>query len=245
MKRVETLRRDAETLDTFYHGRIRLLQKRRGYRFSVDAPLLADFVRTRESDEILDVGAGNGVVSLLLSIKPFRRLTALEVQEGLADLARRNVALNGLEDRIEVVRQDLREWDPGRVFDLIVANPPYVRKAGGFLSRIDEKSVAKHEVLCTLGDILGRTAEWLKPDGRACFVYPENRRDDFARSADDRGFRILRFRRILPRAAAPANLFLAEIGFVAGEPEIMPPLVLFGEGGTYTEEAEAIFSGRL
>jgi tRNA1Val (adenine37-N6)-methyltransferase len=244
MKRAETLRRDAETLDTFYHGRIRLLQKRRGYRFSVYAPLLADFVRTRESDDILDLGAGNGVVSLLLSIKPFRRVTALEVQETLADLARRNVTLNGLEDRIEVIRRDLREWDPGRAFDLIVANPPYVRKAEGFLSRVDEKSVAKHEVLCTLDDILGRTAEWLKPEGRACFVYPEKRRADFARSADARGFRVLRFRQVLPRAAAPPNLFLAEVGFAAAEPEIMPPLVLFRDDGKYTDEAEAIFSGR-
>jgi tRNA1Val (adenine37-N6)-methyltransferase len=244
MKRAETLRRDGETLDAFYHGRIRILQKRRGYRFSVDAPLLADFVRTRETDEILDLGAGNGIISLLLSIKPFRRATALEVQEDLADMARRNVALNGLEDRVEVVRQDLRGWNPGRVFDLIVANPPYVRKAGGYLSRLDEKSVAKHEVMCTLDDILGRTAKWLKPDGRACFIYPEKRRADFARAADVRGFRILRFRQVLPRASAPANLFLAEVGFAAGEPEIMPPLVLFDEAGNYSAEAEAIFSGR-
>jgi tRNA1Val (adenine37-N6)-methyltransferase len=244
MMKTETLRRDGETLDTFYHGRIRLLQKRKGYRFSVDAPLLADFVRTGESDEILDLGAGNGVISLLLSIKPFRRATAIEVQADLADMALRNVALNGLEERIEVVRQDLREWNPGRAFDLIVANPPYVRKAGGFLCRLDEKSVAKHEVLCTLDDILGRTAEWLRPDGRACFIYPERRRADFARAADVRGFRISRFRQVLPRASAPAQLFLMEVGFTAGEPEIMPPLVLFDEAGNDSAEAEAIFSGR-
>ena len=118
------LRRDDETLDAFYHGRVRVLQKKKGYRFSVDAPLLADFIRTRADDEALDLGTGSGIISLLLSVKPFRRIAALEIQAGLADLARRNVEINGLGDRIEVVEGDLRAYEPGRRFDLIFSNPP-------------------------------------------------------------------------------------------------------------------------
>lgn len=246
----ETLRRDGETLDTFYHGRVRVLQKKKGYRFSVDAPLLADFIRIRAGDEALDLGTGSGIISLLLSVKPFRRIVALEIQEGLADLARRNVELNGLAERIKVVCADLRTFAPGRRFDLIFSNPPYIRKATGFLSRSEEKSAAKHELHGGIEDVLEKTTEWLEPDGRACFIYPEKRRVDFARAADRRRFRILRFRQVLPRASAPANLFLAELGLAAGvgpaaaEPEVMPPLVLFAPDGKYTEEAEAIFSGR-
>src|SRR5512136_754882 len=105
-----TPRRDGETLDTFYRGRIRILQRRKGYRFAVDAPLLADFIRTRPDDEALELGAGNGVISLLLSVKPFKRITAVEIQEGPAELARRNVELNGLGDRIAIVRADLRTY---------------------------------------------------------------------------------------------------------------------------------------
>lgn len=239
----ETLRRDGETLDTFYHGRVSVLQKKKGYRFSVDAPLLADFIRTRADDEALDLGTGSGIISLLLSVKPFRRIVALEIQEGLADLARRNVELNGLGDRIEVVRADLRTYEPGRRFDLIFSNPPYIRRATGFLSRSEEKSAAKHELNGDIEDIMEKTAAWLEPDGRACFIYPEKRRVDFARAADRQGFRILRFRQVLPRAPAPASLFLAELGFVAAEPEVMPPLILFAPDGGYTKEAEAIFSG--
>jgi len=239
----ETLRRDDETLDTFYHGRIRVLQKKKGYRFSVDAPLLADFVRTKADDEALDLGTGSGIISLLLSVKPFRRIVALEIQAGLADLARRNVELNGLGERIEVVRADLRTFEPGRRFDLIFSNPPYIRKATGFLSRSAEKSAAKHEIHGGVEDILKKTAEWLEPQGRACFIYPEKRRVDFARAADRHGFRILRFRQVLPRASAPANLFLAELGFGVVEPNVMPPLILSAPDGKYTKEAEAIFSG--
>jgi tRNA1Val (adenine37-N6)-methyltransferase len=249
-------RRGDETLDAFYHGRIRVLQKRKGYRFSVDAPLLADFIRVRAGDEALDIGTGSGIIPLLLSVKPARRITALEVQPGLADLARRNVALNGLEGRIEVVEADLRTYEPGRTFDLIFSNPPYIRRATGSLSQSAEKSAAKHELHGGVDEVMDRTAAWLAPGGRACFVYPEKRRADFARAANARDFRVLRFRYVLPRAGEPPNLFLVELGRAAAEgsgpetgpgepvePEIMPPLVLYGPDGKYTAEAEAVFSG--
>ena len=243
MKDAPQLRREDETLDAFHHGRVRVLQKKKGYRFSVDAPLLADFVRTRAGDEALEIGTGSAIISLLLGARPFRRITALEIQPELADLARRNVALNGLESRIEVVEADFRTYEPDRTFDLVFSNPPWIRKSSGFLSRSAEKSAAKHELHGGIEDVLGKTVGWLAPDGRACFVYPEKRREDFARAADRLGFRVLRFRQVLPRAEEPANLFLVELGFAAVHPEITPPLVLFGPDGKYTAAAEAVFSG--
>jgi tRNA1Val (adenine37-N6)-methyltransferase len=245
----EIPRRDGETQDTFFHGRVSVFQKKKGYRFSVDAPLLADFIRTTADDEALELGTGSGVISLLLSVKSFRHIVALEIQEGLADLARRNVEINGMGDRVEVVRADLRTYEPARRFNLIFSNPPYIRKAAGFLSRSEEKSAAKHELHGDIRDILKKTAEWLEPDGRACFIYPEKRRADFMAAAGESGLSIRRIRFVHPRAGEPANLFLAELGVAAGvgyevvEPEVIPPLVLFGPDGKYTEEAEAVFSG--
>lgn len=249
-----------ETLDPFYHGRFRILQARKGYRFSVDAPLLADFVRPRPSDELLELGTGSGVISILLSIKPFGRITAVEVQEGLAGLARRNVALNGLESRIEVVRADFRTWEPGRRFDLIFSNPPYIRRATGFLSASAEKSAAKHELHGDITDILAKTKEWLAPGGRACFVFPEKRRPDLLAAAGECGLAVRRLRFVHPRAGEPANLFLVEMGLASetkadgsdrkaipdrtgAAPELMPRLVLFGSDGKYTADAEAVFAG--
>ncbi|MBP7706903.1 MAG: methyltransferase [Candidatus Aminicenantes bacterium] len=238
-----------ETLDAFYHGRVRVLQRKKGYRFSVDAPLLADFIRTREGDEALEIGTGSGVVALLLSVKPFRRVTALEIQPGLADLARRNVELNGLGGRIEVVEGDLRTYDPGRTFDLVFSNPPYIKGATGFLGPSAERSAAKHELHGTIAEITERTAEWLAPGGRACFVYPERRRADLLAAAQEAGLGPRRLRFVHPREGAPANLILVELakggaGEPAGAgPEVMPPLVLFGPDGHYTAAAEAVFSG--
>jgi tRNA1Val (adenine37-N6)-methyltransferase len=248
-------RRDDETLDAFYHGRIRVLQKKTGYRFSVDAPLLADFIRTRPEDEALDIGTGSGIISLLLSVKPLKNVTALEIQAGLADLARRNVEINGFAGRIEVVEADLRTFKPGRRFDLIFSNPPYIRGATGFLSRSAEKSAAKHELHGGIGDILGKTVDWLAPGGRAAFVYPEKRRPEFLAAAGESGLAVRRLRFVHPRAGEPPNLFLVELGPASetggsdlsegeGATELMPPLLLFGPDGRYTPEAEAVFSGQ-
>ena len=259
-----TPRFDGETLDAFYHGRIRVRQGKKGYRFSVDAPLLADFVRTREEDEGLEIGTGSGIIALLLSVKPFRRITALEIQAGLADLARRNVALNGLGGRIEVVEADFRTYEPGRRFDLVFSNPPYIGKTAGFLSASAEKSAAKHELHGAIGDFMRKTAEWLAPEGRACFIYPEKRRADLLAAAGEYGLEVRRLKFVHPRDGEPANLFLIELGGISdanapivdggttpggakalagGEAEIMPPLVLFGPDGKYTEDAEAVFAG--
>jgi tRNA1Val (adenine37-N6)-methyltransferase len=240
------LRRDDETLDAFYHGRVRVLQKKRGYRFSVDAPLLADFIRTKAEDEALDIGTGSGIIALLLSVKPVRRITALEIQAGLADLARRNIELNGLRGRIEVVEGDLRTFEPGRTYDLVFSNPPYIRKAAGFLSDSAEKSAAKHELHGGIADVLKKTAEWLAPDGRASFVYPAKRRADFMAAAGECGLIVRRLRFVHPREGEPPNLFLVELVTALkirpGEPEVMPPLILFGPDGKYTLAAEAVFS---
>jgi tRNA1Val (adenine37-N6)-methyltransferase len=233
-----------ETQDAFYRGRVLVLQKRRGYRFSLDAPLLADFIETRPGDVVLELGTGCGIIALLIARKPFRRLVALEIQPALADLARRNVGLNGLEGRIEVVEADFRTFASGERFDVVYANPPYIRRRGGRLSVSRERTIARHEVACDIGDVMAKTAELLAPDGRAYFVYPVRRRADFVAALERNGLGLRRVRAVRPRAGAPANLFLAEAGFGDGPAEELAPLVLFGPDGAYGAEARAIFSGR-
>lgn len=126
--------RDGETTGAFFRGRVVVRQRKDGYRFALDAPLLADFIRTKPGEDVLELGTGSGIIALLLGGRKFARLTALEIQPGLAALARRNVLLNGLHDRITVVRRDLRRYSPGRRFDVVFSNPPYIRKGTGFLS---------------------------------------------------------------------------------------------------------------
>ncbi len=245
MKRTHPSPSEDETLDTFFHGRILVRQKRKGYRFSVDAPLLAAAVETRAGDDLCELGTGCGIVSLLLSVKPFRRITALEIQDGLADLAERNVRLNGLESRITIVRADLREFRPPERFDVVFSNPPYIKKRQGFLSLSAEKSVAKHEIKCDILEVMRAAAGLLKEDGRAFFVYPEKRNKDFCLAAEAAGLGVAWLRRVHPRRSEPANLFLARCEFRASTVETAPPLVLFEDGGGYTDEARRIFAGQF
>jgi tRNA1(Val) A37 N6-methylase TrmN6 len=235
---------DDETLDRFYHGRIHVLQKRKGYRFSLDAPLLADFIQTRADDEGLELGTGSGVIALLLSIKPFRHLTALELQPTLFELAAKNVRLNGLTERISVLQQDLVAFCPPRTYDLIFANPPYFALGKGNLSGSSEKSIAKHELKCDIFAIMRKTVELLSPHGRACFVFPEARRAEFSEAAAASGLRLRRERRVLPRSGERPNLFLTEFGLTEETPRLEEPLVLLRKDGEYTREAREIFAGR-
>jgi len=243
MKTNSRLRGDDETLDTFYHGRILVLQKKTGYRFAVDAPLLAAFIRTRETDEIIELGAGNGIISLLLSTRPFRHIICLEIQESLAGLALRNVSLNKLEGRIEILQTDLRAFPTDQKFDVVFSNPPWVWGAGGVLGPSSEKAIAKHEIKCDIFDIMLKTAGLLKADGRAFFIYPDKRRKDILGAAERNDLGIRRIRAVLPREGSAANFLLAECGFGGGPVEEQPPLIIFDEAGRYTPETEMIFAG--
>jgi len=239
------LKGEDETLDSFYRGSILVLQKKEGYRFSVDAPLLADFIQTKRSDEVLELGAGNGIISLLLSIKPFKHITAVEIQESLADIARRNVELNNLERKISIIREDLCQYQAGKKFDVIFSNPPYIKKGEGHLSSSLEKSIAKHELKCDIFGILEKTAELLKNKGRAYFIYVAKRKDDLFQAIEKNSLKIKSLRFVYPRQESPPNLLLAECNLSSEKEVLLPPFILYDERGNYTPEAEEIFRGRI
>jgi len=244
MRRIEKMKGEDESIDSFYHGRILVLQKKRGYRFSVDSPLLADFIQIKKSEELLELGTGNGIISLLLSIKPFKHITAVEIQESLAGLARRNVSLNKLEEKITVICGDLRSFHSRRKFDVVFSNPPYIKMNQGHLSDSKEKSIAKHELKGDIFDIMRKTAELLKKEGRAYFIYPMKRKEDFMDALERHKLRIKVLRFVLPRKERVPHFFLAECNFTSKKEVILPPLVLFEKNGNYTQEANEIFSGR-
>jgi tRNA1(Val) A37 N6-methylase TrmN6 len=244
MKSTDPLKGDDETLDTFYLGRIFVLQKKKGYRFSLDAPLLADFIRPEKTDELLEFGTGNGIISLLLSIKPFKHITAIEIQESLADLARRNVRINHLEKKIKVLEEDFRKFRSERKYDIIFSNPPYIEKKKGHLSDLPEKSVAKHELKCDIFDIMQKTSELLKEKGRSYFVFPEKRKEDFISAMKKNKLKLSRIRSVHPRRGSDPNLFLADCDFYSEVVKQSNPLYLYDETGEYTAEAQDIFSGR-
>jgi tRNA1(Val) A37 N6-methylase TrmN6 len=243
MKNCFRLKREDETLDSFYHGRILVLQKRKGYRFSVDAPILADFIETREGEELLEIGGGCGIISLLLSLKPWKHITCLEIQPSLADLARRNVALNQLEGKITVVEADIRDYRPGKKFDVIFSNPPYFRLRSGWLGRCEERALARHEISVRASEVMEKMVEWLKPEGRGYLIYPINRYKEIMELLARHGLKTWRLRLVFSKVDRPPRFFLVEAGRLEKPMMAMPPLILFEPEGHYTEEAKRIFAG--
>lgn len=241
----QQMRRNNESLDTFYHGRISILQKIKGYRFSLAAPVLADFIQTKKSDELLELGAGNCVISLLLSIKPFKHITALEIQESLYSLAQRSIRLNQLQHKISILCLDLREYKTNKKFDVIFSNPPYFDLAEGRMSISREKAIAKHEVKCSIYDLMSKTSELLKKEGRAYFIFQEKRKEAFMQALKKNGLSIALERCLKSRPQGKTSLFLTKCVFSPEKKVVLPPLILYDEEENYTEEAQEIFKGRI
>jgi tRNA1(Val) A37 N6-methylase TrmN6 len=160
-------------------------------------------------------------------------------------MARRNVQLNNLTERIRVIRGDVRNFESPEKFDVIFSNPPYIKQMSGHLSPSKEKSVAKHELKIDIFDIMQKMTELLKEEGRAYIIFPAKRHKDLQRAAEQSGMKVQSFRLVYPHRDSEPNFVLESCDFRAEETICLEPLFLYDREGKYSEEAEAIFSGRI
>ena len=217
-----------EDLTLLLGGRLKLLQPKQGYRFAMDPLVLAGFCCLEKGWSVLDLGAGNGVLSLLLAQRfPETRFTLLELQESLAGLARRNIALNGREKTMEAVRGDLRQKDlfPEKHFEALVANPPYRALGSGRLGPCRERNLARHELECTLHDWTKAAARWLQNGGVIFAVYPVRRLTELLAGLKEAGLIPKRLRLVYEKPAGQGLLALVEARLGGGpEMRVEPPL---------------------
>jgi len=236
------------TEENLFGGRLRCLQPRQGYRFSVDAVLLAHFVTPEAGARILDLGAGCGVVSLILAHRhPTASLVALEVQPRLAGAARRNTAINGLESRISIIEGDCRRIAtllPQGSFDVVAANPPYHPTGSGRHHPETERSKARHEILGGISEMAQAAAFALKAGGRSAWVYPAMRSEILLSALREYGLEPERLRRVYPYPGAETGLALVAAVKDGGEGlAVLPPLFICQEkGGAYTVEMAAMYA---
>ncbi|MBW2466871.1 MAG: tRNA1(Val) (adenine(37)-N6)-methyltransferase [Deltaproteobacteria bacterium] len=236
------------TEDTLFDGRLNCLQHRKGYRFSVDAVLLGNFIRPRRGETILDLGCGCGIVSLILAYRwPSVNITALEIQPDLAVLARKNVKLNNWQERIKTVQGDLKEIKkyiaPGS-FDWVVSNPPYRKPGTGRVNPGTEQAVARHEQAADLESVT-RAANWAaRKGGRACFIYPASRGAAVISGLKNTG---LEPKKILPIFSYPGNaasLLIIEAVKQGGEElTLLSPFYIYEKkDGGYSPEMLRFYS---
>lgn len=235
-----------ERLDDLQYQGLRILQQEDGFRFGTDAVLLANFATLHPGDRVADLGSGTGIIALLMAgQEPTAKITAIELQEDMADMARRSVALNGLEDRLDVRCMDLREA-PQRLgyngFDLAVCNPPYSRRGTGPESQQDGRAIARHEVYCTARDVTRAAYGLLRYGGRLAMVYPADRIAQILEACTQERMEPKRLRLVHHSAGRPPILLLVE-AVREGKQGLLwlPPLVLYDGQGHYTPEVRAIY----
>ena len=237
----------SETADEILGGRFKVLQKQKGYRFSVDALLLANFVGPGPGGHILDLGTGSGIVALLLlHLRPGSRVVGLEIQPELADMAKRTLSLNGITDGLTVQEGDVRqikEYFPARSFDIVVFNPPYRRLASGRINPDSQKAAARHELLGSLDDFLKAAAFVLKPGGRVYAVYPVRRLVPLITRMRQVRLEPKRCRIVYSSAESRGEFILVE-GIAGGREDLYvePPLCIYEGDGRYTNSMTTLFN---
>jgi tRNA1Val (adenine37-N6)-methyltransferase len=235
-------RRD-ETLDVLTCCPVSVLQKKKGYRYSLEAYLLGAFVEESPGTEVIEIGSGSGVVAILLATVKGLRVTGVEIQEDIAEMSVRSIAQAGLSDRISIHCCDIRDYSGPRV-QAVVTNPPYRPLETGRINPDRSKAIARHEIMLDLDDLLRKTHELLVPHGRFYIVYPAWRLPDLIYA--------MRARRIEPkrmRCAFTSPSRTSEICLVCGvrgggrEFAIESPFIIFQEDGAYHRDMDTVLQG--
>ncbi len=238
---------DDETLDAIMNAALRLIQKKRGYRFSMDAVLLARSVITKKDDRVVDLGAGCGIIPLILASQgDCGPITGVEIQHDLADLAARNVQLNEKTERIHIVELDIREVKNrfgAESFDVAVSNPPFGKSGGGRVNPNPQRAIARHEVLLNLEELIEAAFYLLKKGGRFHLIYPVPQLARLLFLLKKTGLEPKTLRMVHTSRETAAQLVIIECLKGGGEELKIPqPLYLYELSGEYTEETSRMYT---
>jgi tRNA1Val (adenine37-N6)-methyltransferase len=238
--------RENERIDDLQRNGYRIIQNPEKFCFGMDAVLLSGFAKVGDGKRVLDLGTGTGIIPLLLAAKTnASHLCALEIQEESADMARRSVQLNGLEDKIDIITGDIKEAD--RLFDLasfdvVTCNPPYMIGNHGLTNPDAPKAVARHEILCTLDDVVRSASRLLKTGGSFFMVHRPFRLAEIINVMTGYRLEPKRMQLVYPYVDKEPNMVLIE-GVRGGKPRmtVEKPLIVYKEKNVYTDEIYEVY----
>lgn len=237
---------EGERLDELHRNGYFIIQNPTRFCFGMDAVLLSGFAQARQGERVLDLGTGTGIIPILMEAKTKASdFFALEIQEESADMARRSVRYNHLEDKIRIITGDMKDASKifgASSFDIVTTNPPYMIGQHGISSASDAKAIARHEILCDLDDILRESAKVLRPNGRFYMVHrPFRLAEIFAKMV---AYKIepKRMKLVYPYVDKEPNMVLIE-GLRGGKSRLTveKPLIVYREQGVYTDEIYDIY----
>jgi tRNA1Val (adenine37-N6)-methyltransferase len=238
-----------EKIDDLQYKGLKLIQKKDGFRFGIDAVLLTYFAQAPKNSTVIDLGTGTGIIAILLAAKKEpSRVVGLEIQPQMAEMAERSVIMNGLGGRVEIVRGDIKDAVKlfgAASFDVVVTNPPYMEKGGGLLNKTDAKAISRHEILCTLEDVVSSASRLLRQGGKFFMVHRPHRLADIIYHMRNSGIEAKQLRLVYPAPGRKPNLLLIG-GAKNGNPElkVLEPLFIYDGQGNYSEEIDVIYGRR-
>ncbi len=243
---MENLVRSDERLDDLQINGYKLIQHPDKFCFGMDAVLLSGFATVNEGERALDLGTGTGILPILLEAKNAgEHYTGLEIQPESAEMARRSVLYNDLQDRIDIIEGDIKE--ASKIFgkasmEVVTSNPPYMTNHHGLKNPNDAKAIARHELLCSLDDVVRESAAVLKPKGRCYFVHRPSRLVEIFEAMRKYRIEPKRMRLVYPYVNKEPNMVLIE-GVRGGRPQLTveSPLIVYDAPGKYTEEILEIY----
>lgn len=243
----EIILRDSERFDDLLTNHLKIIQSEEVFSFSMDAVLLARFCSVPAKGKILDLCTGNGAIALLLSTRTKAKITGLEIQDRLFDMARRSVQSNALGEQIEMIHGDLRSFHKTAgygVFDAITVNPPYLPPSAGEQNVNEHMAIARHEIHCTLEDVISSCSKLVRNGGKVAMVHRPARLMDMLILMRQYRLEPKRIRFVHPRSHEEANMVLVET-IKDGKPEIrlLPPLIVYNENNQYVDELMEIYYG--
>ena len=235
-----------ERIDELQRNGYQIIQNENGFCFGMDAVLLSGFAKMKRGENALDLGTGTGIIPILLEAKTEgRHFTGLEIQETSADMAQRSVCLNDLNEKVEIVRGDIKEAADlfGKAsFDVVTSNPPYMTGQHGLVNPDMPKAVARHEILCTLEDVIGQASALLKENGRFYMVHRPFRLAEIMVTMSRYRLEPKRMKLVYPFVDKEPNMVLIE-GLKGGRPRVTveKPLIVYEKPGVYTSEIYDIY----
>ena len=238
--------KENERVDDLQRNHYKIIQDPDRFCFGMDAVLLSGFARAKEGDRVLDLGTGTGIIPILMEAKTkASHLTGLEIQAESADMAARSVRLNGLEDKITIIAGDIKEAVSlfgAASFDVVTCNPPYMTEHHGLTNPGEPKAIARHEILCTLEDVICQAAKLLKPGGNFFLVHRPFRLADIMVLLREYKLEPKRMKLVYPFVDKEPNMVLLEANR-GGRPRmtVEKPLIVYQKPGVYTDEIYEIY----
>ncbi len=237
---------DGERIDDLQRKGYRIIQNPDLFCFGIDAVLLSAFAKAKSSDKVLDLGTGPGIIPILLAARTeAEHIYGLEIQQQSVDLARRSVRLNRLEERISIVEGDIKEISSNfskASMDVVTCNPPYMIERHGIKNETDSVTIARHEILCSLEDVISAASSVLKPGGNFYMVHRPFRLAEIIVTLTKYRLEPKRMRLVHPFADKEPNMVLIEAKRGAkSRITIEKPLVVYNEPGIYTDEILEIY----